>query len=119
MKKATSKDFIGIIAEEKPPLFLFRYKKDPHSDKIAMLLEELSPEFPLLNIYEYIIDENKDNELLAEHLELDKTPLLVFYKNSCFNRYKDKNFNKKALSLFLGSKRIYAKPPKEKEEKEV
>ena len=110
MEKATSKDFIGILAEDKPPLILFRYTEDEQADKIAEVLKELQSDFPLLNSYEYIIDESDDNETLAEHLGIVKTPLLVFYKNSCFNRYKDKIFTKKALTTFIGSKKTYAKP---------
>lgn len=40
-------------------------------------------------------------------MEVDTTPVLIFYKDGCFNRYKDKNFTKKTLSLFLGSKKNY------------
>lgn len=110
MEKATSKNFISILAEDKPPLILFRYTEDEQSDKIKETLKELHSDFPLLNTYEYIIDENDDNEILAENLGIAKTPLLVFYKNSCFNRYKDKLFTKKALATFIGSKKTYAKP---------
>lgn len=106
MKPANSKDFISILSEEKPPLVLFRYKSEKPS--FIKLLDELAKDYPLLNIYDYVIDDNKDNELLAEHLEVEVTPVLVFYKNGSFNRYKDKNFTKKTLSLFLGSKKTYA-----------
>jgi hypothetical protein len=110
MEKATSKDFISILAEDKPPLILFRYAEDEQAEKIKETLKEVQSDFPLLNTYEYIIDDNDDNEILAEHLGIVKTPLLVFYKNSCFNRYKDKMFTKKALTTFIGSKKTYAKP---------
>jgi hypothetical protein len=68
-----------------------------------------------MNAYEYIIDENQDNQILAEYLEVDFTPVLIFYKNGNFNRYKDKYFSKKTLSLFLGSKKNYALTEKTKE----
>lgn len=110
MKKATSKDFISILAEDKPPLILFRCIDDEPADKIVETLKEVHSEFPLLNIYEYIIDENDGNGYLAENLGIVTTPLLVFYKNSCFNRYKDKIFTKKALTTFIGSKKTYAEP---------
>lgn len=117
MQKATSKDFLGILAEEKPPLIIFRYAEDDLADKVKATLKELKKDFPMLCSFEYIIDESPENEELANHLEILKTPLLVFYKNSCFNRYKDKAFTKKALSTFIGSKKTYAKPAKpEKQE---
>lgn len=106
MKSATSKDFIGIISEEKPPLVLFRYKNE--KPLFMKILKDLLKGYPLLNSYEYIIDESEDNTILAEHLEIETTPVLVFYKNGNFNRYKDKNFSKKTLSIFLGSKKNYA-----------
>lgn len=108
MKPATSKDFISILSEEKPPMILFRYKKEKPT--FVKILDELLKDYPLLNAYEYIIDENEDNRVLAEHLEVETTPVLVFYKNGSFNRYKDKNFSKKTLTLFLGSKKNYALP---------
>lgn len=110
MQKATSKDFISILAEDKPSLILFRYTEDEQANKIIQTLKEVRSDFPLLKPYEYIIDESNDNETLAEHLGIVKIPLLVFYKNSCFNRYKDKIFTKKALITFIGSKKTYAKP---------
>lgn len=113
MKSANSKNFISILSEEKPPLVLFRYKEEKPS--FLKILNELLKEYPLLNAYEYIIDENEDNIVLAEHLEVDTTPVLVFYKNGCFNRYKDKNFSKKTLSLFLGSKKNYSLPNESKQ----
>lgn len=110
MKPANSKDFISILSEEKPPLVLFRYKEEKPT--FTKLLDDLLKEYPLMNAYEYVIDDNKDNQILAEHLEVEITPVLVFYKNGSFNRYKDKNFTKKTLSLFLGSKKTYALPAK-------
>lgn len=115
MQKATRKDFISILAEDKPSLILFRYKDDELADKIIQTLKEVRSDFPLLKPYEYIIDESDDNSILAENLGIVKTPLLVFYKNSCFNRYKDKIFTKKALTTFIGSKKTYAKPLKLKD----
>lgn len=106
MKSATCKDFISIISEEKPPLVLFRYKNE--KPEFMKILKDLLKGYPLLNSYEYIIDESEDNQILAEHLEVETTPVLVFYKNGNFNRYKDKHFSKKTLSLFLGSKKNYA-----------
>lgn len=106
MKRATSKDFISIISEEKPPLILFRYNNEKPT--FMKLLTDLLKGYPLLNSYEYIIDESKDNQILAEHLEIETTPVLMFYKNGNFNRYKDKHFSKNTLSIFLGSKKTYA-----------
>jgi len=105
MEKATSKNFVSILSEEKPPLVLFRYKDEKPT--FLKLLNELLKDYPLMNFYEYIIDESEDNEILANHMEVDTTPVLIFYKDGCFNRYKDKNFTKKTLSLFLGSKKNY------------
>lgn len=105
MKKAGSQDFISILSEEKPPLILFRYKEE--TPQFSKLLKDLLKDYPLMNAYEYIIDENEKNQMLAEHLQFVVTPILVFYKNGSFNRYKDKNFSKKNLTLFLGSKKTY------------
>lgn len=119
MKIANSKDFIGIICEDKPAMIFFHYKDEENdAKKIKAVLKELHKDFPLLSSYEYIIDDNDDNLLLAQHLDVSKTPILVFYKDGCFNRYKDKYFNKKTLGVFIGSKRLYGKPAKEKETKQ-
>lgn len=108
MLHASSKNFVSILSEDKPPLVLFRYKED--KPNFLKLLNDLTKDYPLMNIYEYIIDETQDNETLANNLEVNTTPVLIFYKNGNFNRYKDKNFSKKTLSLFLGSKKNYELP---------
>lgn len=112
LKQASSKNFVSILSEEKPPLVLFRYKEEELP--FLKLLTDLLKGYPLMNAYEYIIDDTEDNKILAEYLEVDFTPVLIFYKNGNFNRYKDKYFSKKTLSLFLGSKKLYALPEKEK-----
>lgn len=112
MEKATSKNFVSILSEEKPPLVLFRYKDEKPT--FIKILNELLKDYPLMNVYEYIIDETEDNQILAENMEVDVTPILIFYKDGCFNRYKDKNFSKKTLSLFLGSKKNYQESQKSK-----
>lgn len=112
LKQASSKNFVSILGEEKPPLVLFRYKEEV--PPFMKLLSDLVKGYPLLNVYEYVIDETEDNTILAEYLEVDFTPVLIFYKNGNFNRYKDKHFSKKTLDLFLGSKKTYALPEKEK-----
>ena len=53
MKPANSKDFISILSEEKPPLVLFRYKSEKPS--FIKLLDELAKDYPLLNIYDYVM----------------------------------------------------------------
>lgn len=111
MKKATSKDFVSILSEDKPPLVLFRYKEEEPT--FIKILNDLLKEYPLMNAYEYIIDETTDNQILADHLEISFTPVIIFYKDGNFNRYKDKKFSKKTLSFFLGSKKNYALPEKE------
>ena len=108
MEKASSKNFVSIISEEKLPLVLFRLKEDKLP--FMKILNDLLKEYPLLNFYEFIIDENEENTILAQHLEVTFTPVLFFYKNGCFNRYKDKHFSQKTLSLFLGSKKTYDLP---------
>lgn len=117
MKSATSKDFIGILSEEKPPLVLFRYKDE--KPVFMKILKDLLKGYPLLNAYEYIIDASEDNQILAEHLEVETTPVLIFYKNGNFNRYKDKNFSKKTLAIFLGSKKNYALTETDSETQDV
>lgn len=109
MKTATSQDFISILSTEKPSMVLFRYKKE--EPVFIKILNDLLKEYPLLESYEYIIDENEDNQILSEYLEIETTPVLIFYKNGNFHRYKDKHFSKKTLSLFLGSKKIYQISP--------
>lgn len=117
MKSATSKDFISILSEEKPPLVLFRYKNE--KPEFMKILKDLLKGYPLLNAYEYIIDASEDNQILAEHLEVETTPVLVFYKNGNFNRYKDKHFSKKTLTIFLGSKKNYALTEKNSENQDT
>lgn len=56
MEKATSKNFVSILSEEKPPLVLFRYKDEKPT--FLKLLNELLKDYPLMNFYEYIIDES-------------------------------------------------------------
>ena len=71
MKTATSQDFISILSTEKPSMVLFRYKKE--EPVFIKILNDLLKEYPLLESYEYIIDENEDNQILSEYLEeIDK-----------------------------------------------
>lgn len=120
MQEANSKNFIHLLTNEKPIMIFFHYKDETKEvDKIKSVLNELEKDFPLLPSYEYVIDANEDNKILAEHLEVDKTPVLTFYKNGSFNRYKDKLFTKKAIALFIGSKKLYGKPQTTEDSEEI
>ena len=67
MKELSYKEFVSAISEEKPAMIFFHYLADEkYSLKIQEVLKKIQPKFPLLNIYEYLIDKNEDNQNLAD-----------------------------------------------------
>lgn len=107
MKTADHTNFVSVLSEEKPGMILFYEKSDlAQVKKIKAILEPISQELPLLPLYEYVIDQNEGNEILAEYLDLTKTPVFLFFKNGNFNRYKNKTFTREAILTFIG----YTKP---------
>lgn len=118
MKAVNSKSFIGMLSEEKPVLcFFHRVKEDAHVPVIREIIKKLEKELPLLPVYEFVTDESPANQELVDVIEIVDKPVLIIYKNGCFSRYKDKLFNEKAVSQFLGSKTTYL--PKEAKKVEV
>ena len=108
MKIANHLNFVSIMSEEKPPMVFFHYKDETkESKKIKTTLALIQKELPLLSIYEFIIDENINNEIIADYMDLNKTPIVLFFKNGGFHRYKDKNFTKPSLMHFIGNKKLY------------
>jgi hypothetical protein len=108
MKELSYKEFVSAISEEKPAMIFFHYLADEkYSLKIQEVLKKIQPKFPLLNIYEYLIDKNEDNQNLADLLEIQQTPVLIFFKNGNFHRYKNKQFTEKSIISFIGNPNLY------------
>jgi hypothetical protein len=108
MKNAGHTNFIGILSEDKPVMIFFHYKEDESkTNKIKNILKDIEKDLPLLNIYDYLIDLDEANQTLANHLDVSATPLLVFFKEGSFHRYKDKLFTKPSILQFIGNKKIY------------
>lgn len=108
MQVAKHTNFVSVLSEEKPVLVFFHHKTEAaQSKKIKLVLKSIEKELPLLPLYEYIIDDCEENEILAEFLNISKTPILLFFKNGNFHRYKDKAFNKLAIMQFIGNTKNY------------
>ncbi len=116
MQVANSKNFISMLSEDKP-VVCFYYKKEDEAQvkKIKEALLKIEKSLTLLPLYEFVTNDNPDNERLCEEMGIVDRPLLVVYKEGCFNRYKDKQFTEDAILQFLGNKKIYM--PKEKSQK--
>jgi len=121
MKEANSKNFISMLSEDKPVMCFFHYKaEESQVKKIKEIVTSIQKKLPLLPAYEYIIDENPENQLLCDVMEVSSTPVLIFYKNGCFNRYKDKQFSEASVMQFVGSKKQYMlDEEKDKEKKKI
>lgn len=108
MKQADHTNFISVLSEEKPVMVYFHHRADAaQTEKIKAILKPIEKELPLLAVYEYVVDSCEENEVLAEYIEVTETPVIIFYKNGNFHRYKDRIFNKKSISSFIGNKNIY------------
>ena len=108
MKLVNAVDFISVLSEPLPPMILYYSEEQKkEADKIKKLIEKLEKKLPLLKVFEFITDANDSNQRLSEEMEVNNTPILIFYKNGCFNRYKDKIFTEKSIEKFVGNKSIY------------
>lgn len=108
MKKADHTNFVSVLSEAKPVLIFFHHRADAAaSQKIKTVFKTVEKELPLLPLYEYVVDQNEENQILAEYIEVTETPVCIFYKGGNFHRYKDKLFNKKSIMSFIGNKNIY------------
>lgn len=108
MELSNSKSFISMISQEKPVIcFFHNQEKNEEVTKIKNILGNIKKKLPLLPLYEFIRDENEDNEYLCDVMEIATYPILVMYKNGCFNRYKSKNFTEKEILKFIGNKKLY------------
>lgn len=117
MKIADSRNFVSVLSEEKPPMVFFHYKAEAaQAKKIALTLNTIAKDLTNLPLYEYIIDQSEENQVLADYLDLNATPILLFFKEGQFHRYKDKNFTKKSILQFIGNNRLYKKVEETNEE---
>jgi hypothetical protein len=108
MNKAGYENFVSVLSEKKPVMVFFHHKADAaQTQKIKTLLKGIEKELPLLPAYEYVVDLNEGNQVLAEYLGLSNTPIIIFYKEGSFHRYKDKTFTKKSIMQFIGNKNLY------------
>ncbi len=118
MLTVNAKSFISMLSEEKPVVCFYHSKEeDENILKIKDVLKNIKKELTLLPLYEFIRDEDEENEYLCDVMEIAKYPILVMYKDGCFNRYKAKEFSEKEILKFLGNKTIYM--PKELKKVEV
>ena len=109
MLRADCKNFVSVISDEKPVLIFFRHlAQEAVTKKIETILLKIKKELPLLPLYDFIIDDNEENQVLCDFLEVNNAPVLVFYKDGCFSRYKSKMFNDKAIKEFIGGKSTYS-----------
>lgn len=112
MKTADHTNFVSVLSEEKPVMIYFHHLADAaQTQKTKIILKAIEKELPLLPLYEYIVDGNEENQLLADFIEVTETPVFIFYKNGNFHRYKDKTFTKKSISEFIGNKKLYTEKP--------
>lgn len=111
MDKVDHSNFITVLSEEKPVMIFFHHKADAaQTQKIKIVLKSVEKDLPLLPLYEYIIDQNDENQILAEYIEVIDTPVFIFYKGGNFHRfhiYKPNKFNKKVIMQFIGNKNLY------------
>ncbi len=109
MLKSNHKNFISMLSEEKPVVCFYHVKEeDEQIKKIKETLAKVKKELPLLPLYEFIRDETEQDEHLCNVMEVTPYPVIIVYKNGCFNRYKDKNFTEKELLKFIGNKTLYS-----------
>lgn len=102
--------FISMLSEELPVMCFFHdIKEDEQIKEIKALLNKIEDGLPKLKIYEFIRNKTEDDEYLCDVLEVAKYPILIFYKNGCFSRYKAKDFTEKEIIKFLGNTKIYEK----------
>jgi hypothetical protein len=108
MNKASYENFVSVLSEKKPSMVFFHHKADAaQTQKIKTILKGIEKELPLLPAYEYVVDASEGNQYLAELLGVSNTPILIFYKEGNFHRYKDKTFTKKSIAQFIGNKNLY------------
>lgn len=118
MKPSNSKNFVSMLSEELPVVCFFHKKSDDvQIKKIKEILLKVEKQLPLLPLYEFVTDENPDNERLSEVMEIASNPVIIIYKDGCFNRYKDKKFTELEITQFIGGKKIYM--PKEEKKIEL
>ena len=108
MQVANTTNIVSVMSEEKPAMILF-YSKEQEAEakKIKTTVALIEKSLPLLNTYEFITDENSQNSIFTEYLELKKMPVLVFFKDGSFHRYKDKIFTRPSITHFIGSSKLY------------
>jgi hypothetical protein len=120
MNKASYENFVSVLSEKKPAMVFFHHKADAaQTQKIKTILKGIEKELPLLPAYEYVVDASEGNQYLAELLGVSNTPILIFYKEGNFHRYKDKTFTKKSIAQFIGNKNLYQESSKEENKNTV
>ena len=116
MNTADHTNFVSVLSEEKPVMVFFHRLSDAtYAKKIKIELDSISKELPLLPLYEFVIDDNTENENLSEHIGVAKTPILIFFKHGNFHRFKIKGFTKPSILEFIGHKKPYKLPETSKE----
>lgn len=119
MQVANTLNIVSVISEDKPAMILFyNQEQEAEAKKIKTTIAQIEKSLPLLNTYEFITDMDTQNAFFAEQLELKKTPVLVFFKDGSFHRYKDKVFTRPSITHFIGSSKLY-KPQAENTQEEV
>lgn len=86
-----SKGFIQAISQEHPSLIIFRTKSSEHNKKINEIdkhVQSLMSDMPKACFFQYIVDDNSDNEHLATTIEIPKGLSIVMFKDGCFSRYQ-------------------------------
>lgn len=118
MKTADHTNFVSVLSEEKPVMIFFHYKtEEAQANKIKHELKGIVTELPLLPLYEYIIDDCEENQTLADFIGVTKTPILFFFKNGNFHRFKNKTFTQQSILSFIGHSKPYKHPEDETEQK--
>lgn len=109
MIKVDASNFVSVISGDKPVLIFFHHKaQEAITKKINTNLLKIKKNLPLLPLYEFIVDETEENIILCDFVEINNAPVLIFYKDGCFSRYKAKDFSEKSLIEFIGNKKLYA-----------
>lgn len=101
----TPKDFIQAIAEDHQVAIFFNDKSNKETKKIETILEKIQKDAPKLKVFQYELSKDDEHEEFEEFLEIMPENNIIVYKNSCFNKYKNKQFNENSIRTFLSVKK--------------
>ena len=116
--KIGSKDFILSISQEYPSLIIFRKSGSENDKKVKEIqkkIDVLKDTMPKVNIYEYLTDENTENQLLVDMIEVPESISVILFKNGCFSRYQLNPHQKQNLKKIWGFAKSKGKNLVEKE----